>query len=197
MSSLVPRPDRHFISSEADIKWRLGLGTRLVHVRVCKGHAMNYTGHCVVRPSHFSPPFPPLHPVPCPLLQLVPLAPALGGACGRCAPPTECAQSQECSSHLTCSQIYIGGGRDDWAGEGRWGGGGGEGLTGQERGRCGGEGRGLTGQERGRCGGEGRGLTGQGIKGQVGRRGKRGAYLARGGVGGEERDEQKMWTCMT
>ena len=56
---------------------------------------------------------------------------------------------------------------------------------------------GLTGQGRGRCGGEGRGLTGQGIKGQVGRRGKRGAYLARGGVGGEERDEQKMWTCMT
>ena len=31
MASLVPRPICHFISSEADIKWRMGLGTRLPH----------------------------------------------------------------------------------------------------------------------------------------------------------------------
>ena len=66
--------------------------------------------------SSSSPPLPSLHYAPRPLLQLMPLAPAESGGCGRCTCPSERAQSQVVSSHITCSQTDIGGGGADWAG---------------------------------------------------------------------------------
>ena len=141
-----------------------------------------------------SPPLLSVHLVPCPLLQSVQLASARGGAIGRCAPPTECAQSQVGSSHSPSPrQTSVGrgslAGKGQVGGRGRggadWvrGGPGGEereGKGGVDRGRArwgGEEGKDGVGRGRGRWGGErGGGWSGQG-RAQVGRRereGKRG-----------------------
>ena len=68
---------------------------------------------CLIMPSIPSP-SPPS--IVCPAHCCSQLSPAGGGAGGRCVPPTERAQSQVGSIHITCSQTDIGGGGDDWAG---------------------------------------------------------------------------------
>ena len=101
-----------------------------VHVKVCEGHTLDCTGQCVfIIPfilfffwlSLPFPPIPSVPPVPRPLLQSVPLAPAGGGACVGCTPPIEHAQSQVGISSQTdvCGGGWLGKGGADLAEEGQ------------------------------------------------------------------------------